>query len=128
MRIHRAWVAACLLAGAVATPAFARVDVAVVIGVPPPVPMLEVAPLARPGYVWVPGYWAWHRDRHIWIRGQWIIERPGYIWVPDRWAQSGPHWHLHRGYWDRPRHGRGHAYGHAHRDRDDRRDPRRRRD
>jgi hypothetical protein len=105
-------VAAGLLMGALATPALARVDVSVVIGVPPPVPMVEVVPAYRPGYVWVPGYWAWHRDRHIWIRGQWVVERVGHVWVPDRWVQSGGRWHLHRGYWERPKRGRGHAYGH----------------
>ena len=122
MRIHRALIAAGLLAGAAATPAFARVDVSVVIGMPPPAPMVEVGPVVRPGYVRVPGYWAWHRDRHIWIRGQWVVERPGYVWMPDRWVQSGPQWRLHRGYWERPRHGRGHAYGHDKRDRGGRRD------
>lgn len=122
MKIHRAWVAAGLLAGAASTPAFARVDVAVVIGVPPPVPMVEVVPVTRPGYVWAPGYWAWHLDRHIWIRGHWVVERPGYLWRPDRWVQAGPQWQLHRGYWERPRHGRGHAYGHDKRDKRGRRD------
>lgn len=122
MKIHRALIAAGLLAGAMATPVFARVDVAIAIGVAPPPPMVEVVTVPRPGYVWVPGYWAWHRDRHIWIRGHWVIERPGHVWVPDRWVQSGPQWHLHRGYWERPRHGRGHAYGHDKRDRRGHRD------
>ncbi len=122
MKIHRALIAAGLLAGSVATPAFARVDVAIVIGVPPPPPMVEAVTVPRPGYVWVPGYWAWHRDRHIWIRGHWVLERPGYLWVPDRWVQSGPQWHLHRGYWERPKPGRGHAYGHDKRDRRGHRD------
>lgn len=108
MKLRKALIASCLFASALATPAFARVDVSVVIGVPPPVPMVEVVPLVRPGYVWLPGYWAWHRDRHIWLRGHWVVERPGYAWVPDRWMQSGPRWQLHRGYWERPRHGRGH--------------------
>jgi len=109
MKPFKTAVAAGLLLSALAAPAFARLDVSVVIGVPPPAPMVEVVSVARPGYVWVPGYWGWHRDRHIWIRGQWVVERPGYLWVPDRWVQSGPHWHLQRGYWDRPRPGRGHA-------------------
>ena len=108
MKSLKARIAAGLLLGSLAAPAFARVDVAVVIGVPPPAPILEVVPVARPGYVWVPGYWAWHRDRHIWIRGHWVVARPGQIWVPDRWVQAGPHWQLHRGRWERPRHHREH--------------------
>ncbi len=128
MKPFKATVAAGLLLGALAAPAFARVDVSFVIGVPPPVPIIEVVPVARPGYVWVPGYWTWHRDRHLWIRGQWVIERPGYVWVPDRWVQSGPRWQLHRGYWDRPKPGRGHAYGHVKHDRRDAHERRGRRD
>lgn len=112
MKCHRALIAAALLAGAVSTPAFARVDVAVVIGVPPPAPIVEVVPVVRPGHVWVPGYWTWHRDRHLWLRGRWVVARPGYVWVPERWIQSGSRWQLQHGYWERPRHGRGHAYGH----------------
>ena len=118
MKVGKALIAAGLLIAAASTSAFARVDVAIVLSVPPPAPMLEVVPVPRPGYVWVPGYWAWHRDRHIWIRGQWVLEHPGYVWVPDRWVQYGPQWQLQRGYWERARHGRGHAYGqHDHRGR-----------
>ena len=125
MKPFKALIAPGLLLGSLSAPAFARVEVSVVIGVPPPVQMVEVVPVARPGYAWVPGYWAWHLDRHIWIRGQWVVERPGYVWVPDRWVQSGPRWQLHRGYWDRLKPGRGHAYGqvkHPRRDQRGRRD------
>lgn len=111
MNLKRTLLGVCFAATAVALPAFARVDVAIEIGVPPPVAMVEVAPVARPGYVWVPGYWAWHLDRHIWIGGRWVMERPGYYWVPERWIQAGPRWHLERGYWSRHDRGRGHAYG-----------------
>lgn len=106
-----------LLLGSLVAPVFAQVGVSVVIGVPPPVPMVEVVPAVRPGYVWAPGYWAWHGDRHIWIRGRYVLERPGHVWVPERWVQSGPHWQLQRGYWDRPKPGRGHAYGYDKRNR-----------
>ena len=95
--------------------ASARVDVAIQIGVPPPAPVVEVVPVARPGYVWVPGYWAWHHDRHVWIRGRHVVERPGYYWVPDRWVQAGPHWRHERGYWERQHPGRrGHGYAKGH--------------
>ncbi|TAK45662.1 MAG: hypothetical protein EPO27_09710 [Betaproteobacteria bacterium] len=128
MKPFRALIATGMLLGSLSAPTFARVDVSFVIGVPPPAPIVEVVPVVRPGYVWVPGYWTWHRDRHIWIRGQWVVERPGYVWVPDRWVQSGPRWQLHRGYWDRRKAGRGHAYGHVKHDRRDRHDRRGRRD
>lgn len=110
---------ACFAASVVTMPALAGVDVVIGIGIPPPVPMVEVLPVARRGYVWVPGYWAWHIDRHIWIGGRWVIERPGHYWVPERWVQAGPRWHLERGHWKRHERGRGPAYGHRkHRFRD----------
>jgi hypothetical protein len=95
-----------LLAGTFSLPAAARVNVDVNLGVPfvqvaPPVPQYEVVPGPREGYVWAPGYWAWHDGRHIWIRGRWIGERPGYLWVGERW-ESGPRGHYFvAGHWDR---------------------------
>jgi len=112
MGLKRTLLGVCFTANTVAMPAFARVDMAIEIGVPPPVAMVEVVPATRPGYVWAPGYWAWHGDRHIWIRGRWVLERPGYAWVPKRWVPAGPRWRFEQGHWARPGHGRGHAYGH----------------
>ncbi len=111
MKLHKALIAAGLLAGAAAAPAYARPDIAVAIGFAPPAPMVEVVPHAHPGHVWMPGYWAWHRDRYIWIRGRWVLARPGQVWVPDRWIQTGPRWQLRHGHWEREHRGRGHAHG-----------------
>jgi hypothetical protein len=67
--------ALAVIAGLAATPASAGVDV--VIGAAPPPPMVEVAPGARPGFVWAPGYWAWQHHSHYWVAGHWIPDRPG---------------------------------------------------
>jgi hypothetical protein len=117
MKMKNTLLRLCLVTSFAAMPAaFARTDVVVQIGVPPPAPVVEVVPAPRVGYVWVPGYYAWHGDRHIWIRGRYVVERPGYTWVPDRWVQSGSQWRQERGYWE-PRggpgnRGKGWAKGH----------------
>ena len=109
MNLKRRVIGLCFALGAAATSsAFARVDVAVGvgIGVPPPAPYVEYVPPPRYGYVWAPGYWAWHRDHHVWVRGRYVVARPGYYWVPDRWVHSGRYWRHDRGHW--ARHGHGH--------------------
>ena len=109
---------AMLLAGAsllaAASAAQARVDVSVVIGVPPPVAVIEAAPPPRVGYVYAPGYWGWNGERHVWIRGRTIIERPGYTWVADRWEPAGGSYRFVPGYWEpvRSHPGKGWAKGH----------------
>lgn len=69
------------------------------ITVGPPAPQHEVIPSVAPGYVWTPGYWAWHGDRHIWVRGRTIVQRPGYRWEPDRWEQRNSVYYRYPGAW-----------------------------
>lgn len=105
MNVKRTVIGLCFALSTAAMPsAFARVDVAVGIGVPPPAPVVEYAPPPRYGYVWAPGYWAWHRDRHVWVGGHWVAARPGYYWVPDRWVHSGRYWRHQHGHWARHGH------------------------
>ena len=52
-------------------------SVNVEINAAPPPPRVVVAPTARRGYVWVPGYWRWNGHRHIWVNGQ-LPRRAGY--------------------------------------------------
>ena len=93
----------------------ARVDVSVVIGVPPPAVVVETAPVIQPGYVYAPGYWGWDGHRHVWIRGRTIVERPGYAWVSDRWVSDGGRYRFVPGYWEAAKShpGKGHAKGHG---------------
>ena len=74
-----------------------RVDIAV----GPPAPRGEVIPVPRPGWVWAPGYWAWHGDRYIWMRGRTMMQRVGYRWEPDRWEQRGNGYYRQPGMWQR---------------------------
>lgn len=108
--IIKAVVSAALLSGlAYGSGAMAQVSVNIGIGVPPPAPVYEPVPVARPGYVWIPGYWDWddHYRKHAWKRGYWERERPGYIYESPRWVQGGGGWVLVPGRWDaRPGHRR----------------------
>ena len=99
----------------VASVSQARVDVSVMIGVPPPVAVVETVPPPRAGYVYAPGYWGWDGHRHVWIRGRTIVERPGYTWVADRWEPDGGRYRFVPGYWEpvRSHPGKGYAKGHG---------------
>jgi hypothetical protein len=80
-------------------PALAQVDVSLVIGNAPPPPRFESIPQARPGYVWVPGYWNWNGRRHIWTSGHWEPERMGYQYRPSTWVREADGWRLEPGAW-----------------------------
>ncbi len=79
--------------------AVAQVNFNIQIG--PPAPVYEQVPVMVPGYVWAPGYWAWHGDRHIWVRGRTIVQRVGYRWEPDVWEQRNNSYYRHPGRWER---------------------------
>jgi hypothetical protein len=93
---------ACALAAALALPTVpAQAQVTFSINIGPPALLYEPVPVMAPGYIWAPGYWAWHDDRHIWVRGRTIIQRTGYRWEPDRWEQQGPRYVQRPGRWER---------------------------
>ena len=119
---------AMVLAASCATgTSFAQVNLN--ISLAPPAPQYEVVPVVAPGYAWAPGYWTWHGDRYIWIRGRPILHRAGYRWEPDRWENRGGYYYRHAGRWDRDPdyrvgkwkgdkhfdrgHGEGHGKGHG---------------
>ncbi len=70
------------------------------IGTPPPAPIVEYVPVAMPGHVWVPGYWAWNGHRHVWTGGAWERMRPGYSHAAGHWEQRGDRWHFHPSRWE----------------------------
>ena len=51
-------------ATALSLPAAAEIYV----NIAPPAPRYEVVPAPRVGYVWVPGFWDWRGNRHVWPR------------------------------------------------------------
>lgn len=90
-----------LSAAAVALASQAMAQVSINISIAPPALIYESVPVMAPGYVWAPGYWAWHDDRHVWIRGRTIVQRVGYRWEPDRWEQRGNGYYRQPGNWIR---------------------------
>ena len=89
---------AMLAASAAAGPAYAQISIN--IGIAPPAPHYEVVPSMSPGYIWAPGYWAWHGDRYIWVRGRSVVQRVGYRWEPDRWEQRDRVYYRQPGRWE----------------------------
>jgi hypothetical protein len=83
-------------------PARAQVTFSVTIDVePPPLPVYEQPPIPEPGYIWVPGYWAWSDDfGYYWVPGTWVLPpEPGLLWTPGYWAWSDGVYGFYPGYW-----------------------------
>ncbi|MDA8258974.1 MAG: YXWGXW repeat-containing protein [Betaproteobacteria bacterium] len=85
---------------------------------PPPAPVVEYVPVAVPGHVWAPGYWASNGHRHVWNPGAWNRARPGYRHVAGHWEQRGGRWYLEPPRWESHNHRR-HGYAQQWRYQDD---------
>lgn len=84
-------------ASAAAVPAYAQISVN--ISIAPPAVRYEPVPVMAPGYVWASGYWAWHNDRYVWVRGRTMVQRSGYRWEPDHWEHRGNAYYQQPGRW-----------------------------
>jgi WXXGXW repeat (2 copies) len=67
---------------------------------PPPLPVYQQPPLPAPGYIWVPGYWAYGPEGYFWVPGTWV-EPPGpdLVWTPGYWSWSDGAYAWTPGYW-----------------------------
>jgi hypothetical protein len=94
------------IAGAVALAVLPAVSsAAVFVGLsvniaPPAIPLYVQPPLPAPGYLWVPGYWAWGPAGYYWVPGTWV-EPPavGLLWTPGYWGWANGAYLWHAGYW-----------------------------
>lgn len=69
---------------------------------PPPLPIYDQPPLPGPGFVWVPGYWAYdnYENDYYWVPGTWVRPpRIGYLWTPAWWDWDDGEYVFHTGYW-----------------------------
>lgn len=69
---------------------------------PPPLMVYEQPMIPAPGYIWVPGFWAWDGDidDYYWVPGQWVLPPfAGALWTPGYWAWNDGEYFFHRGYW-----------------------------
>jgi hypothetical protein len=103
MRIARFMCSLMLAAGLLTVSGQSRAQVAVDISVriAPPVLPVYVQPICpEPGYLWVPGYWAFGPDGYFWVPGTWV-EPPevGLLWTPGYWEWEGGLYIWHAGYW-----------------------------
>lgn len=102
IRSPKKLVAAAFLAAAFCltpTDASAGVFISVRIG-PPVLPIYVQPPCPQPGYLWVPGYWAYGDAGYYWVPGVWIAPpRVGLLWTPGYWAFTGGFYGWHPGYW-----------------------------
>ena len=67
---------------------------------PPAIPVYVQPPIPGPGYVWVPGYWAYGPDGYYWVPGTWALPPAvGLLWTPGYWDWGGGVYVWHAGYW-----------------------------
>jgi WXXGXW repeat (2 copies) len=91
--------AAALLLATLPLAANAAVFVSVSFG-PPLLPVYVPPPIPGPGYIWVPGYWAWNGYDYYWVPGTWVLPPAvGMLWTPGYWGWSGGAYLWHAGYW-----------------------------
>jgi len=90
-----------ILALMIAVPSYAQISVGVSIRLGPPVLPVYAQPVCpAPGYIWMPGYWAYGPDGYYWVPGAWV-EPPavGLLWTPGYWGWSEGFYFWHAGYW-----------------------------
>lgn len=103
MRIARLLCSLFLAVGLLAIPVPSRAHVAVGISVrigPPILPVYVQPVCPAPGYIWVPGYWAYGPDGYFWVPGTWV-EPPevGLLWTPGYWGWNDGLYVWYPGYW-----------------------------
>jgi YXWGXW repeat-containing protein len=103
MRIARLIFSLLLAVVILAIPVQSRAQVAVGISVrigPPVLPVYAQPICPGPGYIWVPGYWAYGDDGYFWVPGTWVIApEPGLLWTPGYWGWNDGFYIWHAGYW-----------------------------
>ena len=68
---------------------------------PPPLPVYDQPSIPAPGYLWVPGYWAWDDDTgYYWVPGTWVLPpEPELLWTPGYWGWNDGVYVFNDGYW-----------------------------
>ena len=92
--------ATAMLAAPVTASAYVAIGVSVTVA-PPPIPVYVQPLCPGPGYIWVPGYWAWDPYfGYYWVPGTWVLAPyPGLLWTPGYWVWSNGFFTWREGYW-----------------------------
>ena len=89
--------------GASAAPYAAQAQVGLDVSItvaPPELPVYEQPPLPEPGYIFMPGYWAYGDAGYYWVPGTWVEPpQPGLLWTPGYWGWNGGRYLFNTGYW-----------------------------
>src|SRR5215468_6813314 len=105
MRLSRAFVPAILAltlcAATISAPSVAAVSIGISVGfAPPPLPIYDQPVIPGPGYIWMPGYWAYGPNGYYWVPGTWVLPPGiGLLWTPPWWGWNGTIYVFHAGYW-----------------------------
>jgi len=78
------------------------VGVAIRVRVGPPLLPIYAQPICPgPGYIWVPGYWAYDDDiGYYWVPGTWVLPpEVGLLWTPGYWGFVDGLYVWNAGYW-----------------------------
>jgi WXXGXW repeat (2 copies) len=67
---------------------------------PPLLPVYAQPPIPGPGYLWIPGYWAWDGQEYYWTPGYWSMPPTvGFYWTPPYWGWLNGAYVFNAGYW-----------------------------
>jgi hypothetical protein len=87
--------------GAFVAPAQAQVAVSISATIAPPLlPVYAQPAIPGPGYLWIPGYWAWDGQEYFWTPGYWSMPPTvGFYWTPPYWGWLNGAYVFNTGYW-----------------------------
>ena len=67
---------------------------------PPLLPVYAQPLIPAPGYIWIPGYWAYGPEGYYWVPGTWVLPPSvGLLWTPGYWGWSSGAYLWNAGYW-----------------------------
>src|SRR5215471_1240271 len=67
---------------------------------PPLLPIYAQPICPGPGYIWVPGYWAYGDFGWFWVPGTWVLAPfVGALWTPGYWHWDDGVFLWSEGYW-----------------------------
>jgi hypothetical protein len=67
---------------------------------PPLLPVYVQPVCPGPGYIWVPGYWAYNDFGYYWVPGTWVrAPFVGAFWTPGYWGWADGSYVWHEGFW-----------------------------
>ncbi len=91
--------ALALMLASATSMAFVTVGLSITLA-PPALPIYEQPAVPGPGYLWVPGYWAWSDDGYYWVPGTWVLPpQAGFLWTPGYWGWVNGAYMWNAGYW-----------------------------